>query len=205
MPQQVNFLIDEGVSCGTGANSDISYLHFFFENYGLGEKHVILNADNYSGQNKNNYLLWYLCWRVFAGMHTPVTLSFLIAGHTKFSPDWCFGMFKRQFSSTKVSCLNDIANCVSKSSVSNINIPQLVGAEHCNVFVPCYDRSSFLEPYFKTMQSNKLYHHFYVSSDQPGVMFVREFSSSYPKPVQLCINSPPKSLPPIIPPSRIKC
>ena len=37
LPQQVNFLIDEGVSCRKGANSVISYLPFF-------------NADNCSGQ-----------------------------------------------------------------------------------------------------------------------------------------------------------
>ena len=45
-------------------------------------------------QGKNSYLLWYLCWRVFAGLHPSATLSFLIAGHTKFSPDWCFVMLK---------------------------------------------------------------------------------------------------------------
>ena len=67
----------------------------------------------------------------------------------KFSQDWCFGMFKHQFRRIKVLCLNDIANCVSKSSVSGINIPQLVGDERCNVFVPCYDWSSNLEPFFQ--------------------------------------------------------
>ena len=39
----------------------------------------------------------------FAGLHTSVTLSFLIAGHTKFSLDWCFGMFKSQFWRINVS------------------------------------------------------------------------------------------------------
>ena len=45
-----DFLIDEGVSCGKGANSVIGYLHLCLENYGLDEKHVILNAENCSGQ-----------------------------------------------------------------------------------------------------------------------------------------------------------
>ena len=40
----MNFLIAEGVSCGKGANSVTSYLHFFHENYGPGEKHVIIIA-----------------------------------------------------------------------------------------------------------------------------------------------------------------
>ncbi|XP_033107222.1 uncharacterized protein LOC117109088 [Anneissia japonica] len=30
-------------------------------------------------------------------------LSFLIAGHTKFSVNWCFGLFKREFSWTCIS------------------------------------------------------------------------------------------------------
>lgn len=44
--RQVTFLIDEAVSCGKGANATISYLHYFFENYSVGEKHTILHADN---------------------------------------------------------------------------------------------------------------------------------------------------------------
>ena len=56
------------------------------------------------------------------------------------------------------------------------------------------------------MQGIKLYHYFYVglSSDQPGVMFVRKFSISNPELVQLCISSPPVSLPPIIPPPGLR-
>jgi hypothetical protein len=27
-------------------------------------------------------------------LHTSIHLSFLIAGHTKFAPDWCFGLIK---------------------------------------------------------------------------------------------------------------
>src|SRR5688572_16746690 len=67
LPKQVNYLIDEAVSCGKGANVVISLIHHYFKNYGLGEKTVILNADNCSGQNKNLAMLWYLCWLIFAG------------------------------------------------------------------------------------------------------------------------------------------
>ena len=45
-PKQVNYLIDEASSSTKGANSVISYLHHYFENYGLGEKKAILHADN---------------------------------------------------------------------------------------------------------------------------------------------------------------
>lgn len=45
-PQQVTYLIDEAASSGKGSNQVISYLHHYFERYGLGEKHVVLHADN---------------------------------------------------------------------------------------------------------------------------------------------------------------
>ncbi|CAB4025509.1 Hypothetical predicted protein [Paramuricea clavata] len=37
VPRQVNFLIDKAVSVGKGANSTISYLHYFLEHHGFGE------------------------------------------------------------------------------------------------------------------------------------------------------------------------
>ena len=42
----------------------------------------ILHADNCGGQNKNNVMVGYLLWRVLTEHH------FMIAGHTKFSPDY---------------------------------------------------------------------------------------------------------------------
>ena len=38
IPRQVNFLADEAGSCGKGANTVVSQLHYFFEHHGLGEK-----------------------------------------------------------------------------------------------------------------------------------------------------------------------
>ena len=55
IPHQVNFLIDEAVSVGKGANATISYVHYYLEHYGLGEQHAHLHADNCTGQNKNSF------------------------------------------------------------------------------------------------------------------------------------------------------
>ena len=68
LPEQINYLIDEAVSCGKGANGVISLVHHFLENYGIGEKHLQLSADNCSGENKNNCMLQYLCWRTMIGL-----------------------------------------------------------------------------------------------------------------------------------------
>lgn len=160
VPQQVNYLIDEGMCTSKGSNAVISYIHNFFENYGFGEKDVDLHCDNCSGQNKNKLLLWYLCWRTLCGPHTSVKLHFLVVGHTKFAPDWCFGLFKQQFRRTEVSCLDDIAKAVCASTQVGVNVPQLVGDERGQVFVNSYDWQSFLDPYFKPLKGIKTYRHF---------------------------------------------
>ena len=50
-----------------------------------------------SARRKNkNIIVGYLLWRVLARLHENITLSFLIAGHTKFSSDWCFGLLRKR-------------------------------------------------------------------------------------------------------------
>ena len=71
-------------------------LHHFFEVHGLGEHDIHLHADNRGGQNKNT-MVGYLLWHVLTGLHQMITLSFMIAGHTKISPDWCFRLLKKRY------------------------------------------------------------------------------------------------------------
>ena len=87
IPQQVNYLIDEGMMISKGSNAVVSYFHHFFGNYSLGEMAVDLYCDNYSGENKNKIMLWYLVWRTIHKLHNEITVNFLVNGHTKFGPD----------------------------------------------------------------------------------------------------------------------
>ena len=146
IPRQVNYLCDESVDRGKGANTVVSQLHHFFANHGLGEEHLYLHADNCTGQNKNNTMMSYLAWRVMTGLHSSITLSFLVAGHTKFSPDWCFGLIKQLYRKTRVDCLDDIVEVVNKSA--NCNVAQLVGTQQGDVLVPVYDWTAFLDAHF---------------------------------------------------------
>ncbi|XP_005096678.1 uncharacterized protein LOC101853080 [Aplysia californica] len=127
MSYKVNYLIDEGVLVGKGSNTVISLLHHFFETHGLGESAVSLHCDNCSGKNKNGFVLAYLRRRVLRGLHTEITLNFMIAGHTKFSPDLCFGLLKRKFQQAEVHCLEGMCRVVEESS--SVNVPQLVETE----------------------------------------------------------------------------
>ena len=138
-PRQVNFLLDESVHTGKGANTVVSMLHYFLNNHGIGEFHLHLHADNGSGQNKNSCMMWYLMWRVLTGRHRSITLSFLLTGHTKFSCDWCFGLVKRLYRKTKVDCLQDIVAVVEQSS--DVNLSQLCGTSDRSIVwlddIPC--------------------------------------------------------------------
>ena len=135
--------MDEAFNIGKGANAVISILHHFFHHHGLGETTAHLHADNCSGQNKNRYMMGYLMWRVLTGLDKEITISFLPVGHTKFAPDWCFGLFKQRFRRMKINTLDDIAAAVDTSSV--VNVSQLVGTLDGQCLVPTYNWSDYLD------------------------------------------------------------
>ena len=72
------------------------------------------------------------------GLHNSITMSFMLVGHTKFSPDWCFGLLKQKYRKSYVSCLQDIVDVVNQSA--DVNTAQLVGSQDGEVLVPMYVR-----------------------------------------------------------------
>ena len=189
IPRQVNFLIDEAASAGKGANATISYVHYYFQHHGLGETDALLNADNCAGQNKNNYFLWYLSWRTLMELHRSITYSFLIAGHTKFGPDRCFGLIKKAYKVTYISSLYEFARLVETSSTTGTNKAQLVGTHDGRVIVPVFDWVTFLGQYFKRFPNVKKVHHFRFTKDNPGMVYYREFSTSPEQSFMLLKNN----------------
>ena len=69
-------------------------------------------------------------WRVLAGLHEEIKIFFLPVGHTKFSPDWCFGLVKK-YRKMKIGCLDDIVKAVHQSGAPNV--AQLVGTQSGDV------------------------------------------------------------------------
>ena len=171
IPRQVNYLIDEASDVGKGANTTISYVHHYFEHHGLGETSVHLNADNCSGQNKNNYFIWYLAWRIILQLHHSVRYSFLIAGHTKFGPDRCFGIIKKSYKLNYISSVYEFADMVESSS-TGINKAQLVGTHDGTVIVPVYNWSSFLERFFKRVPDRVYFKELHSSPEQSLMLLI---------------------------------
>ena len=55
-------------------------------------------------------MLGYLLWRIGTGRNTSIELNFLIAGHTKFQCDACFGLIKKRTRVTRLSSLQEISD-----------------------------------------------------------------------------------------------
>ena len=75
---QMNYIFDESQSIGMrakahGPNAVISMLHHFLDVHSLSEAVCHLHADNCVGQNKNQYVLGYLAWRVITGLNETIT------------------------------------------------------------------------------------------------------------------------------------
>ena len=182
--RQTTYVIDEAVDCGKGANNVISYLHHYLSNYGIGEKFLFLQADNCSGQNKNNMMMQYLSWRVSQGLHTKILINFMIAGHTKFAPDRCFGLIKQNYRRHFVSSLFDVADVINSSSAGGTNISQLVGLPSGEVVVKVFNWQKFFAASYFRIPNIKSYHHFRFDRDHPTKVFAKEFVGAPEKEIQ---------------------
>ncbi len=201
IPRQYNYLIDEEHFLEKNANTVISLLDHFFNNYGLGEKWVHLTADNCVGQNKNNALLQYLMYRVLTGLHDKIELSFLIVGHTKFSPDGYFGLIKRHYRRSQVYTYDQLSDIVESSSKNGHNVCVRVSKNIASCVI-YRDWSSWLSQYFAKLKGISTYHHFSVERTNPSILVVKERKDSEKIKVELTKkkfpfskDQPPKKLP----------
>jgi len=115
-------------------------------------------------------------WRVLKGLHRRIEISFMLVGHTKFSPDWCFGLLKQRFRVTEVGCLDDLVRVVTSSA--EVNEAQLVGDQQGQPLVPMYDWVGFFGSRVKKVPHITQQHHFRFTSDSPGSVLIQEFSDS---------------------------
>lgn len=187
IPRQVNYLIDEADFLEKNANTVISLLDHFFANHGLGEKVVYLTADNCVGQNKNNALIQYLLYRVLAGLHTEIELSFLVVGHTKFSPDGYFGLIKRHYRRSQIYTYEQLSNTIEMSSKNGHNVCQCYrNALKDEPEIIYRDWVSWLAQYFRSIPKITSYHHFKI--DASGKLFLRKTVDSEETNIALLKN-----------------
>lgn len=150
-------------------------------------------------------MVQYLLWRVMTGLHSEITLSFMVPGHTKFSPDWCFGLLKKRYRRTKVGGLSDLVRVVNESAA--VNIAQPTALEDGSVVVKTYNWQDYFATYCTKVAGIKKLHHLRFDSAHPGYIFVKEKSGS--PEVKRCIlkdktwSPTVEQLPPVLTPSGL--
>ena len=135
---------------------------------------------------KNNFLR-YCAWRVLSDLHRSMTISFMLVGHTKFSPDWFFGLLKQRFRHTFVSSLQDLFDVVNTSA--DVNVAQLVGTQDGKVIIPSYDWAFFLGERFRKVPQMKSYHRFFFSGRSLGNVVLNQFSNSDSSSFKMLIDN----------------
>jgi hypothetical protein len=116
----------------------------------------------------------------------------LVAGHTKFAPDWHFGIWKVKWRDSDTETMQQVASTVLNSSRHGHNIPQLI--DDPEKPVAYFQWKSFLERYFKPLKQLSKYHHFFASAIEPGVITCKEYVNSEEVKINLLKQMPPRDL-----------
>ena len=74
----------------------------------------------------------------------------MIVGHTKFSPDRFFGMFKK-FRRSSVSTLTEVVSVAERSTTSGQLIPQLIRGTDGKLEKKFYKWTAFLSKFFHSI------------------------------------------------------
>ena len=131
--------------------------------------------------------LWYYLWRVMSRLHDSINYNFLLPGHTKCAPDWCFGLVKQKTRRTFISSLFDIARTVEDSPA--VNVAELVGLHNGTVLIiATYNWVAYLGQYFKKVPQIKSFYHFRFDKEHPGTVFCKQYWDSEEKAVNLLGN-----------------
>ena len=119
------------------------------------------------------------------GLSRSITMQFMLVGHTKFTPDSCFGLVKQHYWRTHVECLSDIVDVLNKSGY--INHARLVGRQEGQVLIPTYDWQTYLSPNFKKIPNIKMFHQFKLLADHPGVIISANYTVTMKRQNWICV------------------
>lgn len=176
VPSQINYLIDEADFPGKTANTVISLLDHFFAHHSLVEKTAYLTADNCVAQNKNNAMIQYLMYRVLIGLHDRIELSFLVVGHTKFSPDGYFGLIRKRYRRSNIYTYDNLVDVIEQSSTEHHNLCQRYAKNQLSKkpWIIYRDWANWLGRYFNNIPAITDYRHFKIDHRNRGIVFLQK-------------------------------
>ena len=117
------------------------------------------------------------------GLNDSINYDFLLPGHSKFAPDWCFALVKQKTRRTFISSLFDIERTVEDSAA--VNVVELVGLHNRSVLIATYDWVAYLGQYFKKLPEIKSFYHFRFDKEHPATVFCKQYRDSEEKAVNL--------------------
>ena len=164
--RQINYRMDEG-ECAKGSNEVVSMVWRFLNNLSPDKRaHIVFNADNCIGQNKNNTMVKFFLWQCLMGYSKTIQVKFMIKGHTHFGPDSNFSHIKKRYRRSNAFSLEQLSEIIHESSVTNT--AEIL--EHTCFF----DFKTVLDIYFKDLPAIRPYHYFLFDTDRPGMVHVKE-------------------------------
>lgn len=172
--QQTNYVFHEGETIGEdgqqahGPNAVISMLHNHLS-IRTKERTVHMHCDNCVGQNKNRFVIGYLCWRLICGESDGLQLSFMRVGHTRCSVDGYFGLLKMKYRSTEVDSMADVDNVINTSCSANSAVRHSW---------PWCDWKTFIGNLFKPVKGIAGFQHFRFDPDKLGTVVLQTSCSS---------------------------
>jgi hypothetical protein len=118
-------------------------------------------------------MIMYLAWRIANNLHEKITYSFMVAGHTKFTPDGFFGLFKLKLRQSEVDDMEDLVKVVKESTIGGYNVAQTIFNSDGQREVFFYKWTEFLINYFNSVPQIKKQHHFVLNQDRIGFVEVK--------------------------------
>jgi len=111
--KMVVYLFWEYLSTGN-PNSVISLLNDFLTRRPVKAPLLFLHADNCARENRNKWMMKYLCWLVISGEAPEIRLQFFVEGHGKNDIDGAFGRIKQKYRKHTVYCMKDVVEAVGR-------------------------------------------------------------------------------------------
>ena len=99
-------------------------------------------------------------------LHDEITISFMQTGHTKFSPDSIFGLYKLSYRKNKIDSLLEAIECCKKAANNSKIVPHVYGS-HLGINNPKINFGNwtlFLKKHFKEIPNITLINTFYFSA-----------------------------------------
>ena len=177
--EKMNTYIWEESVADRGADNIVSMVYWdlvrrrIISRVGRPINHLVLAANNCSGQNKNKAMIKFCMWLVEVGYAEKVTLLFLIKGHTKNDCDRFFNLLKRGTEGENIWTDSELDEAYTKNNKDDIDLRRLKkGSKYWKAW------AGGLNNYYRDPESGTILpnHEFiFGDSDSPTIFKRKEF------------------------------